>query len=65
MKGSLKLGPVFLEKASIMLLTSSEQRKPLLFLIQLFKCKAMLVLDVSAKFESDWIKDEEAAPVLI
>ena len=27
--------------------------------------QAILVLNVSAKFEQDWIKDEEVAPILI
>ena len=48
-----------------MLMMSSEQGKRLLFLIQLFCSKAILVLNVSVKFESDWIKDEKVAPILI
>ena len=48
-----------------MLMTSSEQEKRPLFQIQLFQSKAVFVLNVSAKFEWDQIKDEEAAPILI
>ena len=40
-----------------MLMTSSEQEKRLLFQIQLFQSKAVVVLNVSAKYE-------KAAPIL-
>ena len=49
-----------------MLMTSSEQQKHLLIQIQFFfQSKAVLVLNVSATFEYDQIKDEEAEPILI
>ena len=48
-----------------MVRTSSEQEKHLLIQVQLFQSKAAFVLNVSAKFEEDQIKDEEAAPILI
>ena len=48
-----------------MLMTSSEQEKHLLIQIQLYQSKAVFVLNVSAKFEWDQIKDQEAAPILI
>ena len=48
-----------------MSMTSSEQEKHLLIQIQLFQSKAVLVPNVSAKFELDQIKDEEAAAILI
>ena len=47
-----------------MLMTSSEQDKHLLIQIQFFQSKGVLVPNVSAKFEQDQIKDEEAAPIL-
>ena len=47
------------------MMTSSEQEKHLLIQIKLFQSKAAFVLNVSAKFEQDQIKDEEAAPILI
>ena len=56
---------VFVKKASIMLMTSSKQGKHPLIQIQLFQSKAVLVLNVSVKFERDQIKDEEAAPIFI
>ena len=46
------------------MITSSEQEKHLLIEIQLFQSKAVFVLNVSAKFEDDQTKDEEAAPIL-
>ena len=46
-------------------MTSSEQEEHLLIQIQLFQSKTVFVLNVSAKFEQDQIKDEEAAPILI
>ena len=46
-----------------MFMTSSEQERHLLIQIQLSRSKAVLVPNVSAKF--DQIKDEEAAPILI
>ena len=55
------MGPYLSKKTSIKLIMSSKQGKRLLFYIQLFWSKAMPVLNVSAKFEYDWIKDEEAA----
>ena len=45
-------------------MTSSVLEKHLLIEIQLFQSKAVLVLNVSAKFEEDQIEDEEAAPIL-
>ena len=48
-----------------MFMTSSEQEKYLLIQIQLFHSKAVLVPNVSAKFEFDQIKDEETALILI
>ena len=48
-----------------MLMTSSKQDKHLFIQIQLFQSKAVFVLNVSAKFEINQIKDEEAAPILI
>ena len=50
-KDSLKNGTIFAKKASTKLIMSSEQGKRLLFLIQLYCSKAILVLNVSAKFE--------------
>ena len=61
----MKNGTVFVKKASIMMMTSSEQEKHLLIQIQLFQSKAAFVLNVSAKLEQNQIKDEEAAPILI
>ena len=46
-------------------MTSSEQEKQLLIKIQFLQSKTVFVLNVSAKFEYDQIKDEEAAPILI
>ena len=57
------MGPYSPKKASNKLMTSSEQTKRLLFLIQLYCSKEILVLNVSAKFEYDCIKDKEAAPI--
>ena len=54
----LKDGTVFVKKASIKLMTSSEQGKHLLFEIKIFSLKVVLVLSASAKFEWNWIKDE-------
>ena len=51
LKDSSKNGTIFDTKASIKLMTSSKQGKRLLFLIRLFWSKAILVLNVSAKFE--------------
>ena len=48
-----------------MLMTSSEQGKHLLIQIRHFQSKAVFMLNVSAKFELDQIKDEEATPILI
>ena len=48
-----------------MLMTLSEQEKHLLIEIQVYQSKALFVLNVSAKFEYDQIKDEEAASFLI
>ena len=45
-------------------MTSSKQKKHLLIQIQPFQSKAAFVLNVSAKFEYDQIKDEETAPIL-
>ena len=50
---------IFAKKAITKLMTSSEQEKRLLFLIQLYCSKATLVLNVPAKFEYDWIKDKK------
>ena len=47
-----------------MLMTSSKQGKHLLIKVQLFHSNVVLVLNVSAMFEWDQIKDEEAAPIL-
>ena len=54
-----------MSKASIKLMTSSEQEKRLLIQIQRFRSNAVFVLNISAKFEQDQIKDEEAATTLI
>ena len=48
-----------------MLMTSSEQEKHLINSSPTFQSKAEFVLNVSAKFELDQIRDEEAAPILI
>ena len=48
-----------------MIMTSSKQEKRLLFQIKLFQSKGTFMLNVSAKFESDQKKDEEATPILI
>ena len=37
-------------------------REKFIILNPTFWSKAILVLNVSAKFEQDWIKDKEAAP---
>ena len=47
----LKNGTIFAQKASTKLMTSSEQGKRLLCLIQRYCSKAILVLNLSAKFE--------------
>ena len=51
---------LFVQKASIMLITSSEQEKHLSIQIKLFQSKAVFLLNVSAKYEEEQIKDEEA-----
>ena len=61
----LKNGTVFVKKASIILMTPSEQEKHLLIKIQLSQSKTVFVQNVSAKFEQDQVKDEEASPILI
>ena len=48
-----------------MLMMLSEQENHLLIQIQHFKSKAIFVLNVSAKFELDEIKVEEASPAPI
>ena len=48
-----------------MMMTSSEQEKHLFIQIQLFRSKSVFVLNVSATFGEDKVKDEEAAPILI
>ena len=63
LKDSSKIGTIFAKKASTKMMTLSEQEKRLLFSIQLYCSKAILVLNVPAKFESDWIKDKEAIPI--
>ena len=47
----LKNGTIFAKKASTKFMTSSEQGKRLLFLIQHYCTKAILVLNISVKFE--------------
>ena len=42
------------------MMTSSEQGNDYYFKSNFFRSKAILVLNVSAKFEWHWIKDEEA-----
>ena len=46
-------------------MTSSEQEKHLLIQIQQAQSKTVFVQNVSAKYEQDKVKDEEAAPILI
>ena len=46
-------------------MTSSEQEKHLLIQIQQAQSKTVFVQNVSAKYEQDQVKDEEAAPILI
>ena len=61
----MKNGTVFVKRASIILMTSLVQMKHLLIKIQLLQSKTVFVQNVSAKFEQDQVKDEEAAPILI
>ena len=65
LKKAKKWDCICVKKASIMFMTTSEQEKHLLIQIQLFQSKAAFVLNVSAKFEQDQIRDKEAASILI
>ena len=56
---------IFVKKASIKMMTSSEQGNVYYFKFNFLCFKAILVLNLSTKFEYDWIKDEEAAPIKI
>ena len=49
----------------MVLMTSSEEEGQLLLYIQLFQSESIFVLNVSAKFELDQIKTEEAAAILL
>ena len=62
MKDSSKMGPYLSKKPALVdkVIRTSETS---IILNPTFWSKSILLLNVSAKFEQGWIKDEEAAPI--